>query len=143
MDKEVSLILIGAGISLISSVITLTLQHFYSLRAERIKNRHEQLKKREEDLRYSLIRGVAELESLSIQKQIKSGQNSHKLFSPVDTTRFTLWKYSIEKKFNELDTLFKVGDFTRIESTIEELDQELKSIMSMLEELSKEKKNDI
>ena len=139
MDKEISLILLGAGISLVSSIITITLQHFYSLRANKIKNKLEQLKKREEDLRYSLTRGIAEIESLSIKKQFSNNQESHKLFSPAaDSTRFTLWKYSIDKKFNELDTLFEAGNLAKIESIIEELDQEVKSVMKMLEELSKE-----
>lgn len=50
--------LIGAGIALISSLVTALAQHFLSLRADRIKKTTEKTEKEAEELRKHLMEGV-------------------------------------------------------------------------------------
>jgi len=48
MDKDILLVLLGAGIALVSSVITIIIQHFFSLRAELKKLEYIEAQKRRE-----------------------------------------------------------------------------------------------
>jgi hypothetical protein len=61
IDKDVALLLIGAGIALVSSLVAALVQHFLSLRADMIRWKRE----RTETLRKSLLGGgEAALEAL-------------------------------------------------------------------------------
>ncbi len=41
IDRDVALLLIGAAIALVSSIVTALVQHFLSLRADRIKRERD------------------------------------------------------------------------------------------------------
>jgi hypothetical protein len=55
IDRDILLILIGAGISLVSSSLTIIVQHYFSLREELKKLEWEEQRQRKDDLRKSLL----------------------------------------------------------------------------------------
>ena len=56
MDRDVTLILIGAGIALASSIITLILQFYLGQLSERIKVKREEKNQRTRSIREELLR---------------------------------------------------------------------------------------
>jgi len=57
IDREIVLLLIGAGIALFSSLITAIVQHFLSLRVDRVKRERDQQAQRAIDTKQSLASG--------------------------------------------------------------------------------------
>lgn len=58
MDRDILLLLVGATIALVSSILTALAQHFLSLRAERIKRTWEKEEDKSQELRKSLTEGT-------------------------------------------------------------------------------------
>ena len=62
-SEELSLLLIGASIALLSSMLTLIVQHFLSLREDSVKRQRDEVFRKAEDLRKQLLAGVSETSS--------------------------------------------------------------------------------
>jgi hypothetical protein len=60
IDRDVTLLLIGAAISLMSGLIGALVQHFLSLRADRIKREREKKEEEAEERKKNLLLGVRE-----------------------------------------------------------------------------------
>lgn len=59
MDREIYLLLVGALIGVVSSLLTSIIQHILSVRIEKIRYDHEKKDKEKESLRNSITQGVA------------------------------------------------------------------------------------
>ena len=86
MDRDVYLILIGAGISLASSAVTLLLQFGLGLIRDTIERKREEENRRKEEVRAELIRKDIPIHitgpfGIGIEKKIESFPSLHaKLF---------------------------------------------------------------
>lgn len=58
MSRDIILLLAGAGIALVSSLVTALVQHLLSIRAEKIKRMWEKQEKSSEELRNRLTEGT-------------------------------------------------------------------------------------
>ena len=65
IDRDIALLLVGAGISLASTLITIALQHFLSLREHDIKQKRELKQQEAKDLRAKLTLGIDEKPSVT------------------------------------------------------------------------------
>lgn len=72
MDREFLLLLTGAGISLVSGVITLVLQHFLSLRTDRIVSERRRIDERSAKLREELLRGIPNATDKAIESHFRA-----------------------------------------------------------------------
>jgi predicted GTPase len=71
MSHEILLLLIGAGIALVSSIVTALVQHLLNLRAEKIKKRWEKEAAQSQALQSSLTEGV-QIHLDSIKEKLRS-----------------------------------------------------------------------
>lgn len=133
MNADLLLLLVGAGIGLASSLLTIVVQHLLSLREDRIKRERDKLPEQTGQLRDYLKRGVAELEMLSFREQMAGRDDQFKLYSPVDTTRFALWQFALDKKFQEVEQLIQEGDFEKTEYELRQLELQAQRVREQLE----------
>lgn len=73
MDRDVYLILIGAGISLASSIVTMVLQFFLSQWSERIREKREREDRKSKEIRAALMdkSGPVELPGVVLKNLIR------------------------------------------------------------------------
>jgi hypothetical protein len=68
-SEELSLLLIGASIALLSSMLTLIIQHFLSLEEDSVKRQRDEVFRKAEDLRKQLLAGVSEASTRGTYEQ--------------------------------------------------------------------------
>lgn len=115
IDRDVLLIIIGAIISLFSTVITSVLQHILSIRSDNKKFEREKLERNSLDIRQALINGSNEIDTvglkrLELREKILRGEQTiivpdHKLACFPDFTSVTL----INKEHKPIKEI-RVGD---------------------------------
>ena len=60
MDKDLALVLVGAGIAAATGILTSLIQHALSLRVDRTKRERDKQEKQAEEIRQMLMEGVRE-----------------------------------------------------------------------------------
>jgi len=91
MDRDVYLILVGAGISLASSIVTLLLQFFLSSIKENIHRRRNLKIQKSNEVRAKLTQGI-ENSALEIDAALRM----RKILSAGDSKKKTLFKVTKE-----------------------------------------------
>lgn len=102
IEREVVYILIGAGIALVSSIVTALVQHFLSLRADRIKRVRERELRESEKLRRHLSEGIGFQLSEINRQLLKHETDLREILSPFrDVTEAQ--SFELERLTRELD----------------------------------------
>jgi len=76
MTRDIALLLIGAGIALISSIITAFLQHWLLLRVERTKKKMERIERESQELRSKITEG-SQFHLTSVSKKVLESKDGH------------------------------------------------------------------
>lgn len=106
MDRDVYLILVGAGISLASSIITLTLQFLFGMIADRIRIQRATKMQNVAEIKSSLIKGIDKSDK-ELASLVRTGRLLGKL--PLeDSERSAIEEYSkINRNQMRVDKAFR------------------------------------